>query len=111
MPTPLTPSIGRHLATFNVFREADHSLHVTIADARGVREELGESGAPLHLCAMNALRAAEEIREPYSPEIIKALRDLFEACRHHDPDDWKGEPAMCAAYAVLEAIDKGPVDG
>ena len=53
-PEPL----ARHLATFNLFREADNSLHVTIADARGVMTELGDSGAPLHLCAMNALRAA-----------------------------------------------------
>lgn len=52
------PSIGRHLATFNLFREADGSLHVTIAEANGVREELGGSGAPLALCAMSALRSA-----------------------------------------------------
>lgn len=50
--------IGKHLATFNLFREGDGSLAVTIAEARGVIEELGESGAPPHLCAMNALRAA-----------------------------------------------------
>lgn len=50
-------TIGKHLATFNVFREPD-GLYVTIADARGVRDELGESGAPLHLCAMAALRSA-----------------------------------------------------
>lgn len=55
-------SIGKHLATFNLFREADHSIHVTIADARGVRAELGDSGAPLYLCAMNALRAAVELQ-------------------------------------------------
>lgn len=48
----------RHLATFNLWRNADNSLGVTIAEARGVNDELGESGAPLHLCAMNALRAA-----------------------------------------------------
>lgn len=48
----------RHLATFNLWRNADNSLGVTIAEARGVRDELGDSGAPLHLCAMNALRAA-----------------------------------------------------
>jgi hypothetical protein len=53
----VTPKIGKHLATFNVFREED-GLYITIADARGVREELGESGAPLGLCAMNALREA-----------------------------------------------------
>ena len=52
------PEIGKHLATFNLFRENDGSLHVTIAEARGVKEELGESNAPLHLCAMTALRAA-----------------------------------------------------
>lgn len=50
--------LAKHLATFNLFRESDNSLHVTIAEARGVREELGDSCAPLHLCAMNALRAA-----------------------------------------------------
>jgi hypothetical protein len=49
--------LGKHLATFNLFREED-GLYVTIADARGVREELGESGAPLQLCAMSALREA-----------------------------------------------------
>ena len=60
--------IGKHLATFNLFREADNSIHVTIAEARGVAEELGGSGAPLYLCAMTALRAAEEIRaSPPSP--------------------------------------------
>lgn len=52
------PQIGKHLATFNLFREADYSLRITIADARGVKDELGDSGAPLHLCAMNALYAA-----------------------------------------------------
>jgi hypothetical protein len=60
-------SIGKHLATFNLFREADHSIHVTIADARGVQNELGNSGAPLHLCAMNALRQAVELRSPWQP--------------------------------------------
>jgi hypothetical protein len=49
--------IGKHLATFNVFREPD-GLYITIADASGVRDELGQSGAPLRLCAMNALRSA-----------------------------------------------------
>lgn len=52
------PTIGKHLGTFNLFRESDNSLWITIADARGVKEELGGSSAPLHLCAMNALYAA-----------------------------------------------------
>ena len=51
-------TIGRHLASFNLFRESDGSLAVTIAEARGVAEELNGSGAPLALCAMAALRAA-----------------------------------------------------
>jgi hypothetical protein len=63
-PTRDQPNIGKHLATFNLFREADYSLHVTIAEASGVRNELGASGAPLHLCAMQALRAAVELRTP-----------------------------------------------
>jgi hypothetical protein len=49
--------IGKHLATFNLFRE-EGGLYVTIADARGVRDELNGSSAPLHLCTMNALREA-----------------------------------------------------
>jgi hypothetical protein len=49
--------IGKHLATFNVFREPD-GLYVTCADARGVADEIRGSGAPIHLCAMNALREA-----------------------------------------------------
>ncbi len=49
--------IGKHLATFSLFREPD-GLYITIADASGVREELGVSNAPLHPCAMNALREA-----------------------------------------------------
>jgi hypothetical protein len=52
------PRIGRHLATFNVFREHDGSLWVTCAGAEGVKAELNGSAAPLHLCAMNALREA-----------------------------------------------------
>lgn len=59
--------IGKHLATINLWREADNSIHVTFAEAAGVREELGDSGAPLHLCALNALRAAVEIRGPSTP--------------------------------------------
>jgi len=51
-------AIGKHLATFNLFRESDGSLAVTIADARGVIDELNRSGAPVHLCAMTALRSA-----------------------------------------------------
>ncbi len=51
------PRIGKHLATFNLFRETN-GLYITIADATGVRSELGQSGAPLWLCAFNALRVA-----------------------------------------------------
>ena len=54
----MSTNIGRHLATFNLFREPDGSLAVTIGEARGVAEELNGSGAPLALCAMTALRAA-----------------------------------------------------
>jgi hypothetical protein len=52
------PNIGRHLATFNLFREPDGSLAITVADASGVIAELNGSGAPVYLCTMNALRAA-----------------------------------------------------
>lgn len=55
--------LGKHLANFNLFREIDGSLHVTIASAEGVREELGDSGAPLAMCAMNALRSALEVQD------------------------------------------------
>lgn len=48
----------KHLATVNLWRHPDGSLSVTFADARGVADEIAGSGAPVLLCAMNALRAA-----------------------------------------------------
>ena len=48
--------IGKHLGTFNLFRENDGTLWVTCAGAQGVREELGESWeGPTHTMAMLAL--------------------------------------------------------
>lgn len=47
--------IGRHLATFNLFREGDGSLHITVADAHGVKMELGPSQLPVYPMAMKAL--------------------------------------------------------
>lgn len=52
--------LGKHLGTFNLFREPDGSLWITCAEADGVREELGDSNAPLGLCAMNALYSAAD---------------------------------------------------
>ena len=52
-------TIGRHLATFNLFREQDGSLHVTVESAQGViAETSGSGGVPPALLAMQALRAA-----------------------------------------------------
>ena len=53
-------SDARHLGTFNLFREPDGSLWITIAEAKGVQQELGmASGAvPLHIMAMRALEEA-----------------------------------------------------
>lgn len=68
-PFAAAPDLGKFLASFNLFRESDNSIHVTVASATGVREELGDSGAPLHLCAMNALRAAVELRSPGTPNL------------------------------------------
>jgi hypothetical protein len=45
----------------NLFRHPDNSIHVTFAEADGIKSELGDSKAPLYLCALNALRAAQEI--------------------------------------------------
>lgn len=50
--------LAKHLATVNLWRNPDNSLSVTFAEANGVADEIGGSGAPLHLCAMTALRAA-----------------------------------------------------
>lgn len=72
------PVIARHLATINLWREASGAIHVTFAEAEGVRAELGESGAPLGLCAMNALRAAIELQSP--------------GCRH---EPYQGRCAHC----------------
>jgi hypothetical protein len=67
-------TIGKHLATFNVFREPD-GLYITIADARGVQDELGESGAPLRLCAMPALRSALKQMDIRDAQRIEARSD------------------------------------
>lgn len=57
-------TMGKHLATFNVFREADGSLWITCADATGVKSELGEAKLPLHMMAMKALfEAVRQMQE------------------------------------------------
>lgn len=72
-------TIGKHLATFNLFREADHSLQITIVGAPGVREELGDSGAPLHLCAMSALYAAvDAARRPPAADAGEVQEGMVE---------------------------------
>jgi hypothetical protein len=108
------PSIGRHLATFNLFREADGSLQVTIADAAGVRAELNGSGAPLHLCAMNALRAA--LAGADKPEVDDFVRGAVSEADHqrarwgadHDggktPGDWFWLVGYLAQKALMSAI-------
>ncbi len=64
----MSEGIGKHLATFNVFREGDGSLWITCADAGGVADEIRGSGAPVHLCAMNALYAAvDQMRQREGP--------------------------------------------
>lgn len=53
--------IGKHLATFNVFRENDGSLHITVVEAKGVRKELHPDNVlPLHPFAISALYEAVE---------------------------------------------------
>lgn len=46
-----------HLATFNLFREQDGALYITIVEARGVQEELGLAAGelPLYVMALKAL--------------------------------------------------------
>lgn len=60
---------ARHLATVNLWRNGDNSLSISFAEADGVLAELNGSGAPLHLCAMNALRAAVMPPPPEVPAI------------------------------------------
>jgi hypothetical protein len=38
-PRQYPPEIGKHLATLNLFREADGSVHITVAEAKGARLE------------------------------------------------------------------------
>lgn len=87
--------IGRHLATFNLFREADNSLQVTVADANGVKAELNGSGAPLHLCAMNALRAALRPAPPLAQALADWHEDMGDVTWWRFPVDeapWIGSP-------------------
>lgn len=62
----------KHLATFNMFREPDGQLYVTIAEARGVQDELGISAGavPLHIPVMNAL--FEAVRQTKERATIRA---------------------------------------
>lgn len=82
----------KHLATFNLFREPDKSLHVTIAEANGVRSELGASGAPLHLCAMNALRSAAELIARSAGNELGAFRMGARAMRDAITERLDGAP-------------------
>lgn len=68
---------ARHLATVNLFREADNSIHVTFAEARGVAEEVAGSGAPIYPLALNALRAAVELRPAPPAEIDNPTRWFY----------------------------------
>ncbi len=68
----VAPQIGKHLATINLWREADNSIHVTIAEAQGVRDEIGEN-APLYLCTLSALRTAVELRPQPTEGASEAL--------------------------------------
>jgi hypothetical protein len=90
--------IGKHLATFNLFREADNSLQVTIADARGVPEYLNNladhfaaTGWPSSVAVLRKAAAAlntdeERIRrlegalEPFARmgELIETETDGFD---------------------------------
>jgi hypothetical protein len=94
----MTRGIGSH--PYNSLREADNSLHVTVADAAGVKAELNGSGAPLHLCAMSALRAALR-----PPEAAPAAIDP----RTGRPFGDHGPAALAIEFAV-DRVD-GPGEG
>jgi hypothetical protein len=92
--------LAKDLATFNLFREPDKSIHVTIADASGVRDELNGSGAPLHLCALSALRAAEELR-PAKPTVDFSPAGLLELTKAQSEGAFRmGAQAMRAAIEM-----------
>lgn len=75
----------KHLATFNLFRHPDKAIHVTLAEAGGVKAELGDSGAPLLPCAMNALRSAVELCAP-EPTIENPTSWFY--ARHEESEWW-----------------------
>lgn len=58
------PAIGKHLATLNLFREADGSVQITVADARGFIDTWqGEpmKAAPIHYVEAAIVQAARNI--------------------------------------------------
>lgn len=60
------PSIGAHLASLNLFREADGSVHITVADAAGAIAEMrahGVGGLPVDYVEGLIVEAAEVKRE------------------------------------------------
>lgn len=54
--------LGKHLATYSVFRESDGSLHLTVMEASGVRRELhpDTKDLPLYPFAIQVLYEAVE---------------------------------------------------
>lgn len=51
----MASDLGKHLATYSLFREAGGSLYVTVQSAPGVKDELGQTNLPLHPMALRAL--------------------------------------------------------
>jgi len=66
----------KHLATFNVFRENDGALYVTVVEAKGVAKELHpDNTLPLYPFAMVALyEAVRQMQERLGPP-SKAQKD------------------------------------
>jgi len=61
-PRPL----GKHLATLNLFREPDGSVHITCAEARGAMEEpdcLRCGGAPVDYVNRLIVQAARNLEK------------------------------------------------
>lgn len=65
--------------------------------------ELRERTAVTPWCSRGEAERNERAAYTIS-RLAGALRTLFEACKHHEPDDWQGEPAMIEADDALSLL-------
>jgi hypothetical protein len=69
-PVKCQPAIGAHMATLNLFREADGTYEITVAEARGfMATQLGVAPLeqpPIHYIEEAIIAAAERIKSRHA---------------------------------------------